>query len=80
VVLRLSLPAGQLFSIGSLTIELGGAEPLQLTAVPRPERLQRLIFETIDATLARDRLREQERLAGTLTEWFKEYHRMQSNP
>jgi hypothetical protein len=80
VVLRLSLPAGQLFSIGTLTIELGGAAPLELSAVPRPERLQRLIFETMDAAVARDRLREQERLAGTLTEWFKEYHRMQSNP
>jgi hypothetical protein len=80
VVLRLSLPAGQLFSIGTLTIELGGAPPLELSAVPRPERLQRLIFETMDAAVARDRLREQERLAGTLTEWFKEYHRLQSNP
>src|SRR5262249_30243616 len=51
VVLRLSLPVGQIFRIGTLTIELGGAPPLELSAVPRPERLQRLIFETMDAAV-----------------------------
>jgi hypothetical protein len=76
VVLRLSSVNGRLFNMGTLTLEAGG-EPLRLTAVPRPEQFQRLIFELIDEAVQRDRLREQERLAGTLTDWFKEYHRMQ---
>jgi uncharacterized membrane protein YdbT with pleckstrin-like domain len=78
VVLRISSVNGRLFNMGTLTLEAGG-DPLRLTAVPRPEQFQRLIFEQIDEAAHRDRLREQERLAGTLTEWFKEYHRMQED-
>lgn len=80
VIVRIATPADRLFGLGALTVELGGDEPLRLASVPHPERLQRHIFEAIDAALQRDRLREQERLAGTLTDWFKEYHRMQSQP
>jgi uncharacterized membrane protein YdbT with pleckstrin-like domain len=80
VVLRIASPADRLFNLGTLTVQLGGDAPLHLAAVPHPDRFQRSIFEAIDAALQRDRLREQERLAGTLTEWFKEYHRMQSQP
>jgi hypothetical protein len=78
VVLRISSVSGRLCNIGALTIELGGGDPLHLTGVPHPDFMQRLIFEGIDAAVQRDRMREQERLAGTLTEWFEEYHRMQS--
>jgi hypothetical protein len=80
VVLRISSVSGRLCNVGALTIELGGADPLRLTGVPHPDIVQRLIFEGIDAATQRDRLREQERLAGTLTEWFEEYHRMQASP
>lgn len=78
VVLRISSLNGRLFNMGTLTLEAGG-DPLHLTAVPHPEQFQRLIFEQIDEAAQRDRLRKQERLAGTLTEWFKEYHRMQED-
>jgi PH (Pleckstrin Homology) domain-containing protein len=78
VVLRISSVSGRLFNLGTLTIETG-SDPLELTAVPHPELFQRAIFEQIDDASQRDRLREQERLAGTLTEWFKEYHRMQDS-
>ncbi|HWE61761.1 MAG TPA: PH domain-containing protein, partial [Chloroflexota bacterium] len=76
VVLRISSISGRLFNMGTLTLE-AGSEPLRFIAVPHPEQFQRLIFEQIDEAAQRDRFREQERLAGTLTEWFKEYHRMQ---
>jgi hypothetical protein len=78
VVLRISSFSGRLFNIGALTIELGGADPLRLVAVPHPDRVQRMIFEGLEAAMQRDRLLEQEHLAGTLTEWFEEYHKMQS--
>ena len=79
VVLRIHSASGRLFDLGTLTIETG-AEPLTLPAVPHPERFQRMIFEALDHAVQRDKLAEQERLAGTLSEWFKEYHRLQEAP
>lgn len=78
VVLRISSVSGRVFNMGTLTVELG-TEPLALRAVPHPDRLQRMIFQQIDEAVQRDRLREQERLAGTLSEWFQEYHKMQGD-
>jgi uncharacterized membrane protein YdbT with pleckstrin-like domain len=79
VLLRISSVSGRLFNLGTLTIETG-SDPLTLLAVPHPDKLQRLIFEGLDAAQQHDKLRDQERLAGTLTEWFEEYHKMQSGP
>lgn len=79
VVLRISSISGRFFNLGDLTIQTGG-EPCTLQSVPHPDRFQRLIFETLDAAHQRDKLQEQERLAGTLSDWFQEYHRMQSQP
>jgi len=79
VILRIHSASGRLFDLGTLTIETG-ADPLTLPAVPHPERFQRMIFEALDHAVQRDKLAEQERLAGTLTEWFKEYHRLQEAP
>lgn len=76
VVLRVSSLGGRLLNVGSLTLETT-ADSLTLRAVPHPERLQHLVFQQMDELKRRDKLREQERLAGTLTDWFKEYHRMQ---
>jgi hypothetical protein len=75
VVLTLPSLAGRLFHVGSLTLEQDGPA-VRLVDMPHPELLQHHILEQRDAVLRRDRLREQERMAGTLTEWFKEYHRM----
>lgn len=76
VVLRINSLGGRLFDLGTLTVKLEG-EDLAFEGLPHPERWQRAIFEQQDAAHRRDRLREQERLAGTLTDWFTEYHRMQ---
>ncbi len=80
VVLRIALPSGGIFNLGTLTVELSGADPLHLRAVPHADRMQHLIFEAMEMAQQRDRLQDQERLAGTLTEWFEEYHRMQTTP
>jgi hypothetical protein len=76
VVLTLPPVVGRLFQIGSLRLEQNELS-LQLRAMPHPEALQHHILEQREVVLRQERLREQERLAGTLTEWFKEYHRMQ---
>jgi membrane protein YdbS with pleckstrin-like domain len=78
VVLRVSLLGGRLLNVGTLAIELGGADSLMLVSVPQPDRIQRLILDGLDSAVERDRLQEQERLAGTLTDWFEEYHKLRT--
>ena len=76
VVLRINSLGGRLFDLGTLTVKLDG-DDLTFEGLPHPEHWQRSIFEQQDAAHRRDHLRQQERLAGTLADWFTEYHRMQ---
>jgi hypothetical protein len=79
-VLHFQRVTGRMLNKGAIVLELHHAEPVKLTAVPRPDRFHRLISDAVEAAIEHDRLREQEQLAGTLTGWFEEYHKMQSSP
>jgi hypothetical protein len=74
------LVAGRLCRVGSLVVECGANPPLHLHAVTDPEALRGRLVEAVAAARRLDRIREQERLASTLTDWFEEYHRLQTQP
>jgi hypothetical protein len=78
VLLRQITLIGGLCRVGALVIlESGGESPLRLQAVADPEALQQRLIESVEAARRLSRIREQERLASTLTDWFEEYHRLQ---
>jgi hypothetical protein len=72
--------SGRLLNTGSIVLERRGAKPVTLHAVPDPDHLKRLIHAGIEEAEERDRLAKQEHLAGELTDWFEQYHRMQGSP
>ncbi len=80
VVLREFIVAGRLCRVGTLVVESGANPPFHLHAVADPEALRGRLIEAAEAARRLDRIREQERLASTLTDWFEEYHRLQTQP
>jgi hypothetical protein len=69
---------GALCRVGTLIVhESGGDRSLRLRAVANPDALQQRLNESIEAARRLSKIREQERLASTLTDWFEEYHRLQ---
>ncbi len=78
VLLRQIVVIGGLFRLGSLMIlDSNDQRPLRLQAVSDPEALLRRLNESVEAARRLTKIREQERLASTLTDWFEEYHRLQ---
>jgi hypothetical protein len=78
VVLLVSAFRGRILDVGDLRLELRGRQALPLSRVPRPQHMHRLISEAIGEARVQDDVREKERLAGTLADWFDEYYRMQA--
>jgi hypothetical protein len=77
LVRRITL-VGSLCRFGTLLIlDSGGECPLRLQAAADPEALLQRLTESIEAARRLSRIREQEHLASTLTDWFEEYHRLQ---
>ncbi|MGH2389957.1 MAG: hypothetical protein ACRDIE_17300 [Chloroflexota bacterium] len=77
VLLRQVSVGGRLCRVGTLVVESGADRPLHLRAAADPEALQRRLLDAVEAARRLSRLREQEHLASTLTDWFEEYHRLQ---
>jgi hypothetical protein len=71
---------GRLLNMGSILLERGDDGAFICEAVPDPDHLKRLVHDGIESAFERDRLAEHENLAGRLTDWFEEYHRMQASP
>ncbi len=80
IILYISSAGNRLLDMGDLVVETGGGKDLKLRAVARPEDLQSFIFEQIEALRRREKARDAEQLATTLSEWFREYHRLQGDP
>lgn len=77
IVLTVSSAGARVLNVGDVVIETGGnGPPLVFRTVADPERLQNQIASAIESLRTRDRQREADRLAGTLSEWFAEYHRL----
>ncbi|GAC1428861.1 MAG: hypothetical protein NVSMB65_02210 [Chloroflexota bacterium] len=80
IVLSISTASGRLLDMGDLLVETGGGKSLIWRHLPHPERLQSLIFEQMEEQRRRERAREAEHLATTLSEWFSAYHRLRGAP
>ena len=79
IALEIPTVLGRLADTGDVVVELSGpAERVVLKTVRDPAGLQKLIFETIDARSRDQREREDQRLVSTLSRWFEEYHKLQS--
>ncbi len=72
--------SGRLLNTGSLVLDLRDAPPVTLRSVPDPDHLKRVIHGGIEAAHEHAVLAEQEHLAGGLSEWFEQYHRMNASP
>jgi hypothetical protein len=80
VELKVSALGSRLADRGSLILHPRQGAPVTLSALPEPDRVKRLIFAAMETAAEGDRLRDQARQAGMLTEWFEEYHRLRSAP
>ncbi|GAC1404035.1 MAG: hypothetical protein NVSMB65_20430 [Chloroflexota bacterium] len=79
IVLSISTASGRLLDMGDLLIETSGGKSLTWRGVAHPESLQSLVFEQMEALRRRERVRESEQLAATLSDWFREYHRLRGD-
>lgn len=69
---------GRLADIGNIVVDVAGPnERVVLKSVGRPAELQKLIVETMDERLRRQNAQVDQQLIGTLSRWFKEYHKLQ---
>jgi len=79
ILLVISTASGRLLDLGNLVVETSGNKNITLRGVPHPEEMQAIIFEGIEAVRHRERARENDQLAGTLSDWFREYHRLRGD-
>ena len=75
---RRLLGGGHIWDVGALVLETAGEGVHVLRALPNPDAFQARLLLTLDAARRHEHFQEQERLAATLTDWFEEYHRLQS--
>ncbi|HVC80881.1 MAG TPA: PH domain-containing protein [Chloroflexota bacterium] len=75
---RRLLAGGYIWDVGTLVLETADDGAHLLRALPRPESFQARLRLTLEAARKHEHFKEQERLAATLTDWFEEYHRLQS--
>lgn len=78
VTLEIPSLLGRLAGIGDVVVEVAGPnERIVLKTVARPDEVQKLVFEMIDAQRRHQREREDQRLVSTLSQWFEQYHKLQ---
>ncbi|MGH2411300.1 MAG: PH domain-containing protein [Chloroflexota bacterium] len=76
--IRRLLGGGHLWDVGALVLETNDDGAHLLRALPNPDAFQCRLLLTLEAARRHEHFQEQERLAATLTDWFEEYHRLQS--
>lgn len=75
---RRLLAGGHIWDVGTLVLETADDGAHLLRSLPHPESFQARLRLTLEAARKHETFKEQERLAATLTDWFEEYHRLQS--
>lgn len=75
---RRLLIGGRLWDAGTLILETADSSVHLLRNLPGPDAFLYRLLVTLEAARKHQNFLEQERLAATLTDWFEEYHRLQS--